>query len=136
VRDKLIELLCVKKVSTADAAQELHMTEAAVLEQCRIHEVNPRLWWFYVDIHCADCGAVHDSEKKLDEATRKRCLNRGFHCEACKKEKRREYDRKKAAALRERNREAYNAYIKQWREANPERWKEIQTKSQHKKRSS
>jgi len=125
-KDELVSLLLVERLSVSDAAQRLGVHRNTVHRAVKAYGINAREWWKYQRVVCSVCGAELDAEIKLSERARKSLIaKKDPLCDACKKERRRVYNREKQREWRARNRSKYNEYMRRWREEHPAEWKAI-----------
>jgi RNase P subunit RPR2 len=129
-REQLIQLLLVEHLTEAEAAEKLGVHRNTITRAKKTHDINIKDWWKYQKLYCTKCNKELDPHVEMDANTRKKLIKSTTKvCNECKEKHDKFINREKQARWRENNRDEYNAYMREWRKKNKERWKEIKQRS-------
>jgi hypothetical protein len=120
-KELLEKLLFHDRLMIKDIARELKVHRNTVSKWIKEFDIDTRMWWYHRPIACTECGKEIDSKRELPEKRRKNLLARKIlRCESCKKEVARRQNREKAQRFRDKNRDYYNFYMREYRKKRKE----------------
>lgn len=114
-RDTLVQLLLIERLTVTEAAVKLGIHRNTLSGYIKDYNIDINSWWYYKPIFCTACKKEIDPDRELEESKRKRRIsNKINYCETCKIEKRKKKNREKQSRFREKNRDYYNKYMRDY----------------------